>query len=100
MNNFYDYIEALKKHTKLSTNKKIADYLGVSRQYITKLKYGNSWLSKENALAISKALGINAAEIIMVIYAEKSSTPSERSEWLKQAELVRSEINPPEQFKK
>ena len=98
MKKLYDYIEALKRHTKLNTNIKIADYLGVSRQYITTLKYGKAWLSREKCLDIATALGIDATEILMTVNAEKSHFPDDRDRFFKLAEQHRSRINPPPEF--
>ncbi|MGK6640584.1 hypothetical protein ACKVB0_026820 [Klebsiella pneumoniae] len=99
MNKLYDYIEALKRHTNLNTNAKIADYLDVSRQYITTLKYGKVFLSREKCLVIAKALGIDATEIVMTINAEKSQSLDEKEHWLSLAEKDRTPINPPPEFK-
>lgn len=99
MRRLFDYIEALKRETCLDSNAKIADYLGVTRQYITKLKYDKTWISAENALSIAKALGIQPAEIVLVMYAQKSVETSNKDLWYQQADLVRSEINPPIEFK-
>lgn len=98
MNKLYDYIEALKRHTNLNTNVKIADYLDVSRQYITTLKYGKVWLSREKCLVIAKALGIDVVEILMTINAEKSLSLDEKEHWLHLAEQIRTPINPPPEF--
>ncbi|MFP1744409.1 helix-turn-helix domain-containing protein [Lonsdalea quercina] len=99
MKKLYDYIEAMKRHTRLNTNIKIADYLEVSRQYITTLKYGKSWLSLEKCLDIAAALGIDVTEILMTINAEKSQSLSDKERFYKLAEQNRSPINPPESFK-
>ncbi|MFS7384590.1 hypothetical protein AB6870_21380 [Rahnella inusitata] len=98
MKKLYDYIEALKRETRLNTNWKIADYLGVSRQFITTLRYGKVWLSREKCLDIANALGIDATEIVMTINAEKSQTSDEQAQWLALAEQNRTPINPPPDF--
>lgn len=99
MKKLYDYIEAMKRHTRLNTNIKIADYLKVSRQYITTLKYGEVWLSREKCLVIAAALGIDVTEILMTINAEKSQSASDKERFYRLAEKNRSPINPPEEFK-
>ncbi|NQD63307.1 helix-turn-helix transcriptional regulator [Enterobacter sp. CM29] len=99
MKKLYDYIEAMKRHTRLNTNIKIADYLDVSRQYITTLKYGKVWLSREKCLDIATALGIDVTEILMTINAEKSQSLDDREKFFKLAEQHRSRINPPPEFK-
>lgn len=98
MKKLYDYIEALKRETRLNTNWKIADYLGVSRQFITTLRYGKVWLSREKCLDIANALGIDATEIVMTINAEKSQSLDEQAQWLTLAEQNRTPINPPPDF--
>ncbi|EIX9714748.1 helix-turn-helix domain-containing protein [Klebsiella pneumoniae] len=98
MKKLYDYIDALKRQTNLNTNAKISDYLGVTRQYITTLRYGKVWLSREKCLDIAKALGIDADEIIMTINAEKSQSLDEKEYWLNLAEKNRTPIAPPPEF--
>lgn len=98
MKKLYDYIEALKGHTRLDTNTKIAEYLEVSRQYITTLKYGRNWLSRDKCLDIAKALGIDVTEIILVINSEKSESQEDRERFQQLAEKHRTPINPPKDF--
>lgn len=98
MTKFYDYIEALKRYTRLNANWKIAEYLGVSCQFITTLRYGKVWLSREKCLDIANALGIDPTEIVMTINAEKSQSPDEKKQWIALAEQHRKPINPPTEF--
>lgn len=93
MKKLYDYIEALKRHTRLNANWKIAEYLGVSRQFITTLRYGKVWLSREKCLDIANALGIDATEIVMTINAERVN-PRRKEQWLALAEQNRTQSIP------
>ncbi|MEH6200027.1 helix-turn-helix domain-containing protein [Salmonella enterica subsp. enterica serovar Give] len=99
MRKLYDYILDVKRYTRLNTNIKIAEYLDVSRQYITTLKYGKCWLSSDKCLKIAEALGIDADEIILAINVEKSDDSDIKSQWAKLVSQKKKEINVPEEFK-
>ncbi|MGI8488780.1 hypothetical protein QWJ20_09610 [Pectobacterium sp. S5] len=99
MRKLYDYILDLKRYTRLDTNIKIAEYLDVSRQYITTLKYGKCWLASDKCLKVAAALGIDADEIILAINAEKSEDDNIKKEWEKLVSRKAKKINIPDNFK-
>ena len=99
MRKLYDYILDVKRYTRLNTNIKIAEYLDVSRQYITTLKYGKCWPSSDKCLKIAEALGIDADEIILAISAEKSDDENLKRQWVNLANQKKQEINVPDKFK-
>ena len=99
MRKLYDYILDVKRYTRLNTNIKIAEYLDVSRQYITTLKYGKCWLASDKCLKIAEALGIDADEIILAINAEKSNDENIKSQWVNLVNQKKQDVNVPDKFK-
>lgn len=76
-----DYLSLLtEKHPRLTSDNKLAIYLGVTRQAISQYRKGQS-MSVAVALKVAKALDIDPTEpVISTLYAQ-AGTDEERSFW-------------------
>ena len=81
---FDSYIEELKDKMRMESDYKVAKYLDISRQYITKVHNGQP-LGKKHCLRIAKALKRDPLELIATAEAQKEKDPDIKAVWVKLA---------------
>lgn len=79
---FKDYIKDLKETQGLKSDYAVAQFLGVPRQSMTKVK-GGGLLGKEKCLLIARALEIDPIIIIATAEAQKTKNKELKAMWLK-----------------
>lgn len=76
----YSYVEMYKEKKGLGSDYKASIELGISRAAMSNYKNGRP-LDEDLALQIAEVLGIEPAEILYTIAAEKSRRPEARRKW-------------------
>lgn len=81
---FDSYIEELKEKMNIESDYKLAEWLDVTRQYITKVRNGQP-MGKKYCIRIAKALKRDPLEIIATAEAQKEKDNDIKAIWVRLA---------------
>lgn len=76
-----DYLDAVKRHTGITSDYALAARLGITRSAISKLQLGKVIFSDDVALSIAQILDLNPLEVIAQANIERAKTPEQRARW-------------------
>jgi len=95
---FFDYIEMAKQITIFSDNQKLARYLSIPANQISRWKSNQGSVAPADCVLLAELLGIETAEIAFVLKAEKE--PEFHNHWLSVASSYARPVNPPAKYRK
>lgn len=80
-----DYIDELKERLKLKSDYATAQYLGIPRQSMTKIRNNTALIGNDKCLKIANALKIDPIEIIATVNAQKEKDKDLKAMWIRLA---------------
>ncbi|EHX2565827.1 helix-turn-helix transcriptional regulator [Escherichia coli] len=80
-----DYIDELKERLKLQSDYATAQYLGIPRQSMTKIRNNTALIGHDKCLKIANALKIDPVEIIATVNAQKEKDKDLKAMWIRLA---------------
>lgn len=95
---FFDYINIAKNETIFSDNQKLAKYLNVPANQISRWKRNQGSVTPADCVLLAELLGLEPGEIAFVLKAEKE--PEFSNNWLSVASGYVRPVNPPDKYKK
>lgn len=76
-----DYLDKIKEKHKLSSDYKLAKYLGLTTTAIGYYRKKKSTMDDYTALKVAEALGIDPMEVIAMANAERTKSPEVKKAW-------------------
>ncbi|MFZ6686422.1 helix-turn-helix domain-containing protein [Undibacterium sp. SXout11W] len=79
--NTIQYLNEAKAKLGISSDYALAQHLGVTRSYMSKLMAGKNHLSDELAQEIAKIIGVHSGIVVLDMHRQRAITPSEVNLW-------------------
>lgn len=81
MNTTLHFLDAVKARHAIASDYKLARYLGITQQEVSKLRNQKAFLGDSTALQVAKLLEMDPAEVIAAAHAERAKNPEEKAVW-------------------
>lgn len=76
-----EYLDAIRRRYKLTSDYQVHRLLGVSKQSITHYRHGKSYPADEVAARIAMLLDLDPLQVLADVHAERAQTESARAMW-------------------
>jgi hypothetical protein len=85
MKNTADFLDELRIKLDLPSDGKLADYLGMHRQHISRYRTLDGTFDDEKSIQIAELLGTDAAFVVACMHHQRAKKPAEKQLWERMA---------------